>query len=60
MDTHRLLVDVGLERVVVVGKVWDLESHLTSFGLVRFGGWLTNILGGHKHRRRIYGLVLLI
>src|SRR5437899_8163600 len=27
----RSLVDVRLERVVVVGKRWDLESHLRSF-----------------------------
>jgi hypothetical protein len=32
MDAHRLLVDVRLERVVVVGKVWNLEGHLPSLG----------------------------
>jgi hypothetical protein len=37
VDAHRLLVYVRLERVVVVGKVWDLESHLTSFGLGGLG-----------------------
>src|SRR3954470_16598139 len=31
MDAHRLLVDVRLERVVVVGKVRYLECHLPSF-----------------------------
>ena len=33
MDAHRLLVDVRLERVVVVGKVGDLERHLPSLGI---------------------------
>ena len=33
MDAHRLLVDVRLERVVVIGKIGDLERHLTSLGL---------------------------
>src|SRR5439155_26014248 len=28
VDAHRLLVDVRLERAVVVGKRWNLESHL--------------------------------
>jgi hypothetical protein len=32
VDAHRLLVDVRLERVVVVGKIGDLERHLHSFG----------------------------
>ena len=32
VDAHRLLVDVRLERVVVVGKVGDLERHLASLG----------------------------
>jgi len=32
MDTHRLLVDVRLERRVVVGKRRNLERHGVSFG----------------------------
>ena len=32
VDAHRLLVDVRLERVVLVGKIWDHEGHLPSLG----------------------------
>jgi hypothetical protein len=28
VDTHRLLVDVGLERAVVVRQGWDLVGHV--------------------------------
>src|SRR4051812_38106886 len=31
VDAHRLLVDVRLERAVVIGKRRDLERHLRSF-----------------------------
>ena len=27
VEPHRLLVDVGLERVICVGKRWDFEGH---------------------------------
>jgi hypothetical protein len=34
MQAHRRLVDVRFERGVVVGKRWNLESHLRSFLLL--------------------------
>jgi len=33
VHAHRLLIDVRLERVVLVWKVWDLERHLPSLGV---------------------------
>jgi hypothetical protein len=31
VEAHGLLVDVRLERAVVIGKRWNLEGHLCSF-----------------------------
>src|SRR5690606_18977264 len=54
MDPHRLLVDVGLQRVVIVGQRWQLVSHRTNSSLNEMFSREYQFLIGLKFPLRIF------